>query len=56
MATSSAALPQPNILNEKLKEFDRVPLFMKSLPDDDGDDAMISAIQSLIHDGTPDGG
>lgn len=57
MASSSAPLPQPASLDdEKLKEFDNVPLFMKTIPGEDGDDIMINAIQSLIHEGSPDGG
>jgi hypothetical protein len=31
-------------------------LFMKSLPAADKDDSMIEALQSLVYDGTPDGG
>ncbi|KAJ6627495.1 hypothetical protein B0H10DRAFT_1779632 [Mycena sp. CBHHK59/15] len=41
-------------LEEKLAAFDSVPLFMKSLPDEDTDDPMIAALQSLAHEGTPD--
>ncbi|KAI0091899.1 hypothetical protein BDY19DRAFT_927338 [Irpex rosettiformis] len=41
-------------VDEKLAAFDSVPLFMKSLPDDYGNDAAISALQSLAHEGTPD--
>ncbi|KAF7794535.1 hypothetical protein EIP86_005669 [Pleurotus ostreatoroseus] len=50
------SLPQPLEVNaeEKLAEFDAVPLFMKSLPDDAVDDPIISALQSLAHEGTPD--
>ena len=48
-------LPQPPSIDEKLAEFDNVPLFMKSLPDDGTDDAALSALQSLVYDGTPDG-
>lgn len=48
--------PQPADFDEKLKEFDSVPLFMRSLPEGDVDDTAISALQSLIHEGTPDGG
>lgn len=50
--------PDPASSYEKLKEFDSVPLFMRSLPDDldDNDDVAVSALQSLVHDGTPDGG
>lgn len=35
--------------------FDSVPLFMKSLPEDALDDHTVAALQSLAHDGTPDG-
>ena len=35
--------------------FDSVPLFMKSLPEDALDDPTVAALQSLAHDGTPDG-
>jgi len=31
-------------------------LFMKSLPNEDTDDALVAALQSLAHEGTPDGG
>ncbi|KAH8118482.1 hypothetical protein DFH11DRAFT_1502486 [Phellopilus nigrolimitatus] len=50
------ALPQPASNIEKLKEFDSVPLFMRSLPNPDEhvDDTAINALQSLVHDGTPD--
>lgn len=44
------------VAQEKLAAFDKVPLFMKSLPDEDSDDILISALQSLAHEGTPDGG
>ncbi|KAJ7499257.1 hypothetical protein FB451DRAFT_1161780 [Mycena latifolia] len=49
--------PQPPSklsLEQRLAEFDSVPLFMKSLPDEDADDPMIAALQSLAHEGTPD--
>ncbi|KJA24633.1 hypothetical protein HYPSUDRAFT_86005 [Hypholoma sublateritium FD-334 SS-4] len=39
---------------EALAAFDSVPLFMKSLPDDDANDTTLSALQSLIYEGTPD--
>ena len=50
-------LPRPAdvSVDEKLAAFDSVPLFMKSLPDDYGNDPAISALQSLAHEGTPDG-
>lgn len=51
------ALPQPADISvdEKLAAFDSVPLFMKSLPEDYDNDPAISALQSLAHEGTPDG-
>lgn len=48
--------PQSASIEEKLTAFDSIPLFMKSLPIDDSDDATISALQSLAYEGTPDGG
>lgn len=53
---AAALLPQPPSLDAKFKEFDAVPLFMRTLPDEDVDDIAISALQSLAHEGTPDGG
>ena len=52
----STPLPQPPVFDEKLAEFDSVPLFMRSLPEDGKGDGALSALQSLVHDGTPDGG
>jgi small subunit ribosomal protein S7e len=49
-------LPQPPSIDEKLASFDSVPLFMKSLPEDDTDNDALGALQSLAFDGTPDGG
>lgn len=51
------SLPQPldRNIEDALSSFDSVPLFMKSLPDDSLDNPVINALQSLIHDGTPDG-
>ncbi|KAI0335537.1 40S ribosomal protein S7 [Cubamyces sp. BRFM 1775] len=55
MATQEGVpLPQPLPADEKLAEFDSVPLFMKSLPEDAADDVAISALQSLAYEGTPD--
>lgn len=50
--------PPPNAKSpeEKLAELESLPLFMKSLPEDPSDDPIISALQSLAHEGTPDGG
>lgn len=42
-------------LQAKLKSMDDVPLFMKSLPEDDSNNAMIAALQDLAYEGTPDG-
>ena len=51
------AFPQPNnpSLEDTLASFDNIPLFMKSLPEEAFDDTAISALQSLVHEGTPDG-
>lgn len=53
-----AAGPQPlsdDAVAKKLAEFDSMPLFMKSLPSEDVDDGALAALQSLAHDGDPDG-
>ena len=47
--------PQPPSFNEQLTSLESLPLFMSSLPDDPADNAALSALQSLVHDGTPDG-
>jgi hypothetical protein len=48
--------PLPKLsLEQRLAAFDSVPLFMKSLPEEDTDDPMIAALQSLAYEGTPDG-
>ncbi|KAJ3990335.1 40S ribosomal protein S7 [Lentinula detonsa] len=50
--------PQPltsNDLQAKLDSFDSVPLFMRSLPDEDpAENTSLAALQSLVHEGTPD--
>jgi hypothetical protein len=51
-----APLPQPASIDEALASLDSVPLFMKSLPQDDTENEAVSALQSLAFDGTPDGG
>lgn len=33
---------------------DRLPLFMKTLPEDDEDNVALQALRSLVHEGTPD--
>jgi hypothetical protein len=50
-----ATRPQPPSFDEHLASLESHPLFMSSLPDDTGDNAALSALQSLVHDGTPDG-
>lgn len=52
-----AALPAPVSNEDRLKEYDSVPLFMRSLPEPGelADDTAISALQALVHEGTPDG-
>ncbi|KAF8591343.1 hypothetical protein K439DRAFT_1627059 [Ramaria rubella] len=52
--TEAVPFPQPVPTEGKLQEFDSVPLFMRSLPED-SDEIAISALQSLAHEGTPDG-
>ena len=49
-------LPQPASIDETLASFDSVPLFMKSIPQDDTDNDALGALQSLAFDGSPDGG
>jgi hypothetical protein len=47
--------PQPPSFNDQLASLESLPLFMSSLPDDPADNPALSALQSLVHDGTPDG-
>ena len=42
--------------NEALAALESIPLFMKSLPEDDVQNPTLSALQSLLYEGTPDGG
>jgi small subunit ribosomal protein S7e len=55
MAVGPEALSEAAI-KEKLAAFDSVPLFMRTLPDEETDDPALSALQSLAYEGTPDGG
>jgi len=48
--------PKPYNAAEVLASFDSVPLFMRSLPEETPEDSALAALQSLVHDGTPDGG
>lgn len=54
-APTHVPLPQPVPIEEKMAAFDSVPLFMKSLPEDALDDPTLAALQTLAHEGTPDG-
>lgn len=54
-ASTHVPLPQPVPTEEKMAAFDSVPLFMKSLPEDALDDPTVAALQSLAHEGSPDG-
>lgn len=54
--SDNMSLPEERSYEQKLQEFDSVPLFMRSLPDEGVDDTAITALQSLVHEGTPDGG
>lgn len=48
--------PKPaGSVEQAMSAFDNVPLFMKSLPEEGLDDPAMSALQSLVHEGTPDG-
>ena len=51
--------PQPlsdEDVSKRLAEFDSIPLFMKSLPaEEETDNIALAALQSLVHEGTPDG-
>lgn len=51
--------PKPRSYEDALKAFDSVPLFMRELPEgkiDESSDVALSALQSLVHEGPPDGG
>jgi hypothetical protein len=50
-----ATLPQPPSFDEHLAKLESHPLFMSSLPDEPSDNPVLSALQDLVHDGTPDG-
>jgi hypothetical protein len=43
-------------VKKKLAELESTPLFMKSLPsEEETDNVALAALQSLAHEGTPDG-
>jgi len=55
--TVAGPVPKPSKTEEEvLAALDSIPLFMKSLPEEDNEDPTLSALQSLIYEGTPDGG
>jgi uncharacterized protein YpmS len=55
--SSMGPLPAPMVnVDENLARFYDTPLFMRSLPEDDTDNVALSALQSLVYEGTPDGG
>jgi hypothetical protein len=49
--------PLPVSFEERMKVFDSIPLFMRTLPseEDQKNDVTLSALQSLMDEGTPDG-
>jgi hypothetical protein len=53
--TGPVPKPRPTE-DEALAAFESIPLFMKALPEDDIQNPTLSALQSLIYEGTPDGG
>lgn len=56
MTTAGPQQLSEQVINAKLAELDSVPLFMQSLPDDEiADNPTLAALQSLAHEGTPDG-
>jgi hypothetical protein len=50
-----ATCPQPPSFDKQLASLESHPLFMSSLPEDTADNPVLSALQSLVHDGTPVG-
>jgi hypothetical protein len=37
------------------EELNKIPLFMRDLPEDTNDNVALQALQSLVYDGTPEG-
>ena len=52
---ATVPLPDPAVAEKKLAAFDSIPLFMKSLPEDGTENTPLTALQSLVYDGSPDG-
>jgi len=55
MASQIGPQPAQVDFEETLASLESLPLFMKSLPREDSDDVAFQALQSLAHDGTPNG-
>jgi len=49
-----ATHPQPPSFDEHFAELESHPLFMSTLPDEPSNNPVLSALQDLVHDGTPD--
>lgn len=51
------SFPQPLAydVEQKLRDMDSVPLFMKGLPTEGEQSEALEALQALVYDGTPDG-
>jgi hypothetical protein len=54
--TAAIQGPRPLDGDQESRFLESHPLFMTSLPDEINDDVTLSALQSLTHEGTPDGG
>jgi hypothetical protein len=52
----AASGPQPPLRDVKDLELDSIPLFMKTLPEEESFDPALGALQALAYEGTPDGG
>ncbi|EIN10474.1 hypothetical protein PUNSTDRAFT_43375 [Punctularia strigosozonata HHB-11173 SS5] len=46
--------PAPPSFEDVMASLENSPLFMKNLPEDISDDPTLSALQALVHEGTPD--
>jgi len=42
-------------LDKKLSDLNNVPLFMQTMPEDPSENPTLAALQSLVHEGSPDG-
>ena len=55
MASQIGPQPAQVDFEETLASLESLPLFMRALPSEDSGDVALQALQSLAHDGTPDG-